>query len=321
MPFDQSTRSLRIKGLGPDNAIILTSFSGTEAVSRLFQFQVEFMSTNLKLTAKDVIGKPVTIEVAEKNLGDRGDADVQYFHGYINRMSCGSVSPFKGSDDEPSRVYTAEIVPWMWFLTQTARCHIFFPEKEEKTIYEIVEDVLNRSLHVDASWDGSLASDLKNRKVKHCVQYRETDFNFVSRILEQFGAYYFFEHENGSHKLILSTKPTTAKCRESDAEFRIHEGRCIRSWLHSFEFVSGEYEHADYNFETPLDDLKTNSPKIGQLVPDSPSYQIYDYPGEYAKKDEGETEARIRQEEEEVSHSVVQGSSGYRSFSAATSSI
>ncbi len=315
MAFDQKTRSLRIKGLGGDDEFVLTSFSGTEAVSRLFLFQIEFMSTNLNLTAKDVIGKAVTIEVAEKNVGDRDDADVRYFHGYINRFSSGSISPFKGGEDEPSRLYTAEVVPAMWFLTQTARSHIFFPEKEEKSIYEVVEDVLNRSIHADMSWDGSQANELKSRMVKHCVQYRETDFNFVSRMLEQFGAYFYFEHADGSHKLIISTQPTTSTCRESDAEFRPNEGRMIRSWLHSFEFVSGEYEHADYNFETPLDDLKSNSPKIGELVPDTAGYQIYDYPGEFADKGVGDTEARIRQEEEETSYSVVQSSSGYRSFS------
>ncbi|MDG1872265.1 MAG: type VI secretion system tip protein TssI/VgrG [Mariniblastus sp.] len=315
MPFDQDTRSLRIRGLGPDDQFILTSFSGTEAISRMFSFEIEFLSINKKLEAKDVIGKPVTLEVAEKNIGDRGDHLVRYFHGHINRFSTGSIADKKAPDGEASRIYTAEVVPWVWFLTQTARSHIFFPEKEEKSISDIIEEVLNRSTHTDANWEFRNADDLKQRMVKHCVQYRETDFNFLCRTMEQYGAYFYFEHSDGDHKLIITTQPTTSECDEKKAEIRPNEGHCIRSWLHSFEFVSGKFEHADYNFETPLDDLKSNSPKIEQLVPDATTYEIYDYPGEFPKQSIGETEARIRQEAEEIQHSRVNGSSGYKTYS------
>ena len=316
MPFDQKTRSLRIKGLGSDEDTILTSFSGTEAVSQLFQFQVEFLSLKLNLSAKETVGKAVTIEVAEKNVGDRGDHHTRYFHGYINRISAGAISPYKAPDGAPARIYTATLVPWFWFLTRNAQSHIFFPEKEDKTIAEVITEVLDRSTHVNNDWEFRGASELESRKVKHIVQYRETDFNFVSRILEQYGAYYYFEHKNGSHKLIITTKPTTSDCEEKDAEFRINEGHMIRSWLPTFEFVTGNYEHVDYNFTTPLDYLKSNSSKIGELVPDATSYEVYDSPGEFKDKGEGGDDARIRQEEEEVNFSTVQGSCGYRTFSS-----
>lgn len=318
MPFDQKTRSLRIKAsdLGADDQMILTSFSASESISRLFSFQIEFLSLNLNLAPDKVIGKSVTIEVAEKNVGDRGDADVRYFHGYVSRFSAGSAAPEKGPDGAAGRIYTAEIVPWVWFLTQKAQSHIFFPDKSEKSVHDVIEEVLNRPVHTDKSnWEFKGAADLKSRMMEHCVQYRETDFNFVSRILEQFGAYYYFEHSDGDHKLIISTNPTTAKCKESEVEFRRNDQRSIKSWLHSFEFVTGNYEHADYNFETPLDNLKTDSPKVGQLVPASADYTVYDYPGEFSDKGVGKDEARIRQEEEEVPHSTIQGTSGYRSFS------
>jgi len=306
-----------MKGPVGDNEVILTSFFGSETVSQLFSFQIEFLSTKLQLTAKDLIGKSVLIEVAQKNVGDRGDADVRNFHGYITSFSAGSISPFKSTAGSPARTYHAEVAPWLWFLTRAARSHIFLPDKEEKSIYEIVEDVIKRAkdFHVKVDWDGGSASELKNRKVSHCVQYRETDFNFLSRILEQYGVYYFFEHSQDSHKLILSSKPTTFKCKESSVDFRPMQENSVRSWEHSFEFVSGKFEQADYNFETPLDDLKSNSSKVGELVPDSTKYEVYEYPGEFSKRDEGDSEARIRQEEEEVSHSQVRGSSSCRSFS------
>jgi len=316
MPFDQKTRELRIKGLGSETDFLLTSFSATEGVSRLFLIQIEILSLNVNLTAKDVIGKPLTLEVADKNFDDRSDNAVQYFHAYANRFGIGGVSPHNGPDGEPARIYTIELVPWVWFLTQTARSHIFFPDREEKSIHDVIEDVLNRPIHAENTWSFQGADDLKSRMVKHCVQYRETDFNFLSRILEQYGAYYYFQHSNGKHELIISTTPTTSDCRESSAKF-LHTGEnCILSWSHSYAFVTGNYVHTDYNFETPLDDLASKSSKIGTLVPDVESYEIYDFPGEFPDKGVGEDEARIRQEEEEASHSTVQGSSTYRSFSS-----
>lgn len=315
MSFDQTTQALKIKGLGPESQFFLTSFSATESVSQLFSIQAEFLSLNLDLAPKDIIGKPVTIEVAIKNVGDRGDNEQRFFHGYINRFSKGSVSQHNAGDGDESRGYTVEIVPWLWFLTQKAQSHIFFPDREEKSIHDVVEDLLNRKAHVNNDWGFVQADELKSRMVKHCVQYRETDFNFLSRILEQYGAYYYFEHGDGQHKLVITTQPTTAKVEDSNARFHPNEGHSIHSWMHSFEFVTGNYEHADYNFETPLDGMKSSSSKIGELVPSSVDYEVYDYPGEFPDTGVGDSEARIRQEEEEVPHSTVRGSSGYHSFS------
>ena len=222
MPFDQKTRSLRIKGLGPDDQFALTSLSGTEAISRLFSFQIEFLSLKTSLKADDVIGKPVTLEVAEKNVGNRGDLEIRYFHGIVNRFSSGSIEEEKSPEGEPSRIYTAEVVPWLWFLTQTARSHIFFPDQEEKSIGDVIDEVLNRKIHTKADWEFRGADDLKKRKMKHCVQYRESDFNFFSRILEQFGAYYYFEHSDVNHKMIITTQPSTSDCKEKNAEFRVN---------------------------------------------------------------------------------------------------
>ncbi|MCP4478597.1 MAG: type VI secretion system tip protein VgrG [Planctomycetaceae bacterium] len=316
MSFDQSTRSLKMRGLGPDDNFLLTSLSGREAISKLFSFQIEFLSTNLALTAKDVIAKPITLEVAEKNVGDRGDADQRFFHGYIYRFSSGSIAETNSDSKTPSRIYTAEVVPWLWFLTQTAQSHIFFPSKSDKTIYDVIEEVLNRPTHTKNNWEFRDASDLKDFKVEHCVQYRETDFNFISRLLEQYGAYYYFEHSDGDHKLVITTKPTSSVCKGKKFKLQSNKSEAIQSWLHSFEFASGQYEHSDFNFETPLDDLSGNSTKISELVTSSADYAVYDHPGEFSDQGTAKSVARIRQEEEETAHSLVQGRGGVRHFTS-----
>ena len=216
------------------------------------------------------------------------------------------------------------MVPWLWFLTQTARCFIFFPEKEEKSIYDIIKAVFDRAkqeLHVEPNADLNGINDLQKRKVKHCVQYRETDFNFVSRIMEQFGVYYYFKHENGKHTLVLSQKKNYPACQQSEVEFPAVVGNQtqqdhITDWDHAYEFVSGKWAHTDYNFETPLTSLDANSPKVAVDIPESAKYEVYDYPGEFELKSDSDTEARVRQEEEEVPYDVVQGSSLCATFAA-----
>ena len=114
------------------------------------------------------------------------------------------------------------MVPWLWFLTQTARCYLFFPEKEKKSIFEVIEAVINRAksdLHVDPVSDLQGIGELKNRKVKHCVQYRETDFNFLSRTMEKYGVFYYFKFEDGKHTLVLDMKKNYPPCEEAEVAY------------------------------------------------------------------------------------------------------
>jgi len=204
MSFPQQDRLLRISGApfsGDD--VLLTGISGHEAISRLYSFQLEFVTTKLDLKAPDLIGKPFKVEIA--HTGEDEKEDPRFINGYISRLSAGDVS---GEEDAKTknRSYRAELVPWLWFLTQTARCFIYFPEKEDKTIFEIIEAVFDRAkkeLHIDPKVDLDGINELKNRKVKHCVQYRETDFNFISRILEQYGAFYYFTQKDGEHTMVV----------------------------------------------------------------------------------------------------------------------
>ena len=154
--FDQSDQKMKLSGgpLTPDKVFII-GFSGQETLSRLFSFEVQFLSTELQLDAQKLIGQNLTVEV------DRFDKDVnvigtRYFNGYVSRLWAGSVTEEK---EKKYRTYRARLVPWLWFLTQTSRCHIFFPEKEEKSIFEIIEDVMNRA-----------AGGNREKRAKHVVR-------------------------------------------------------------------------------------------------------------------------------------------------------
>ncbi len=279
--------------LGPDE-VVVTSFSGREAISRPFSFDIEFISTRLDLKPRDIIGADVAIEL------DRRDRNAQpltprYFHGYVSRFAAGDVV-LKDSGLHKYRHYRAEIVPWLWFLTQTARCYLFFPEKEEKSIFDVIEAVVNRAksdLHVDPVSDLRGIGDLRNRKVKHCVQYRETDFNFVSRTMEKYGVFYYFRFEDGKHTLVLDMKKNYPVCEEAEVNYpRVSGGQPagdhITEWQHDYEFVSGKWSHTDYNFEKPSTALGASAPRLPSVdVPQSDKYEIYDYPGGYCCKTRG----------------------------------
>lgn len=319
MSFPQQDRLLRISGApfsGDD--VLLTGLSGHEAMSRLYSFQLEFVSTKLDLKAPDLIGKPFKVEIA--HTGENEKDEPRYVNGYISRLSAGDVS---GEDDAKTkhRSYRAELVPWFWFLTQTARSFIYFPEKEEKSVYDILNEVIERAktdLHIDPKVDMKGIDSLKQRMVKHCVQYRETDFNFVSRILEQYGAYYYFTQTDKDHTMVISMKTGYPEMKPADIAYphQTASGRSkgdhINSWEHAYEFVSGKYTHTDYDFENPSTKLMSDSAKVSASHPDADKYEIYDYPGEFDVPGDGKQDARIRQEEEEVPHDSVHASSGCR---------
>ncbi len=322
MALNQTGRLIRMtKGpLGPDE-VVMTGFSGREAISNLFSFRLEFISTKLDLKPGEIIGKEVAIEMDRRD--NRGTPlTPRYFHGYLSRFAAGNVVESKNGQHK-YRIYRAEMVPWLWFLTQTARCFLFFPEKEDKSIFEIIEAVFVRAksdLHVDPVNDLKGINDLKKRMVKHCVQYRETDFNFVSRTMERYGVFYYFKFEDGKHTLVVDMKKNYPNCEEAEVMYPRVTGTQsaedhITDWQHDYEFVPGKSAYTDYNFEKPSTSLKADAPKLpGIDLAQNEKYEVYDYPGGYDVKGDGDKDARTRQEIEEVRHNIVNGESVCRTL-------
>ena len=148
-------------------------------------------------------------------------------------------------------------------------------------------------------------------KREYCVQYRETAFNFISRLMEHEGIFYFFRHEDGKHTMVLADAASSyADCPESPVEYSPGSlaANHILSWEHHYEFRSGKWTRTDYNFETPSTNLLTTTRTIIDL-PDAPKYEIFDYPGEYVVKGVGDPVTKVRMEEEEAGYNVVNAAS------------
>jgi type VI secretion system secreted protein VgrG len=168
--------------LGKD-ALVLTSFAGREVLSRPFSYHLEMFSEDDTIDPTEIVGQNVTWCVQDRD-------PPRFFNGFVSRLAAG---PLRG---RKVRTYSAEVVPWLWFLTRTSDCRIF----QNQTVPQIIEAV----------FDGLGFSDYEPKlrqsydKREYCVQYCETDFNFVSRLMEEEGIFYFFRHEDGKHTLVLA---------------------------------------------------------------------------------------------------------------------
>jgi type VI secretion system secreted protein VgrG len=203
-------------------------------------------------------------------------------------------------------------VPSLWFLTRTSDCKIW----QEKKIPDIIGEVLgdHSRVKVKKSLQGSYDP------WDYCVQYRETDFNYVSRLMEQEGIAYHFAHGQGKLELVLADAPSAyADCEDAKVEFVddfADPGKPgqLFSWQRDWSYKTGKFAQRDYNFEKPTTDLLAKQNGKGEYE-GAGDLEIYDYPGEYEKKGAGDADTKLRIEEEEATASVAQGSSSCRTFS------
>ncbi|MEW7972896.1 MAG: type VI secretion system tip protein TssI/VgrG [Candidatus Thiodiazotropha endolucinida] len=298
MAFTQSNRQLQIKTpLGPDELLIL-KLEGREELGRLYEFTVDLLSDNESVSHDDLLGKKMTVEMDMVNTTKR------YFDGYVSRFTqVGHMAYFAH--------YRVTLRPWFWLLTQTSDCRIF----QNKRVPDIIKEVFQDNGFSD--FEDQLSGSY--REWEYCVQYRETDFNFISRLMEQEGIYYYFKHEAGKHTLILCDDYSSHSVLEAYAEIpylpptETGSSRW-RDYIHSWKFSKsvrpGKYTHTDYDFKKPKSDLSSNA-----LMPRShpyADYEIYDYPGEYEVPPDGESYARHRIQELQAGHEVLEGKGNAR---------
>lgn len=278
--------------LGKD-VLLLRGFSGSEALSQLFHFDLDLLSENDSISFQDVVGKNVTLRIYDAAGGER------YWNGFVSRFS-------QGAQDRRLTSYRAQMVPWLWFLTRTADCRIFQNMKVPDIIQKIFKDL------GFSDYKLRLYGSFQPRD--YCVQYRETDFNFVSRLMEEEGIYYYFIHDQGKHTLVLANDSAAHDpCpNQKTAKYDFRGGNVVyedvvTEWYYQEEYRTGAWAQTDYNFETP-------STSLAVKVNGKNSYEIYDYPGEHRVRSDGDRLAKIRLQEQTVPANVSHGSSGCRYF-------
>ncbi len=258
------------------------SMSAVEEMSRLFEFQVVAESNTRDIAADDLLGKSVAVAV------ETGKNKWRWFHGLAAAFG------IDGGDGDAFR-YSITVRPWAWLMTRSADLRIF----QEMTTPQIIKKVFNE--YTVAALVDELGATYKTRT--YCVQYRETDFDFVSRLMEEEGIFYYWRHAEDKHELVLADKSGTHKTVAGFEKIPYSEGpkdlvgvRAISQWQMRHEIRSGKFTLSDYNFETPSTNLKTATAASSRAHAQS-AHEVYDYPGLYAVKADGDTRAQIRLDE------------------------
>jgi type VI secretion system secreted protein VgrG len=290
MVFNQASRLAKITSpLGPE-VLLLKDMGGGEELGRLFNYELQLHSLDNAIDLNQVLGKPMCVSLQLDGGGER------YFHGIVARFS-------QNIDQGQFASYQATLRPWLWLLTRTSDCRIF----QNLTVPQIIKQVF-RDLGFSDFED---ALSRPYREWEYCVQYRETSFDFVSRLMEQEGIYYFFRHEQGRHVLVLAdaygahtTVPGYGSVPYYPKNEQQRERDHIHDWHLAQEVQPGSLELNDYDFQRPSAriDVRSAMPRPHTAG----DYPLYDYPGTYVQSEDGEHYARTRIEALQTLHEQVE---------------
>lgn len=272
--------------LGQD-VLLLDTFSGKEAISQLFRFKLGMYAADPTQVKFDkILGQNATVTFTA------GDTP-RYFNGIISRFSQGQ--RVKGLDQSSSMIrFEAELVPQIWLLTKSIRNRMF----QQKSIPDILKEVFD-GMDFVSEIQGTFA------KRNFCVQYRESDFDFASRLMEEEGIYYFFKHTESGHQMVLANTPGSHPAVPGPASIKYEEevgagareDERIDKWVKSQEIRTGKHTLRDHSFELPDDNLEADDPITDAVQSGTVSHKFnlginanlenYDFPGGYARRFDG----------------------------------
>lgn len=257
------------------------AFTAQEGLSQLFHFQIEARAEIAKEVAFDkLLGQKATVQL------DLPGGKKRWFNGVCHRVA-------QGSSDVTYTHYRLELVPQFWLLTRKAQSRIF----QHLAVPDILKKVFE-GLDVAFELQGTFAPR------DFCVQYRETDFNFASRLMEEEGIFYFFKHTADGHKMVVANSaqshpdmPEQNKILYDPKSGAVREEGRIGSWEKVQELRSGKYTVWDHCFELPHKHLEADKTivdtvPVGQVphklkVAGNDRLEIYEWPGEYAQRYDG----------------------------------
>ncbi len=280
--------------LGKDK-LLFQELHGEEKLSGLFHFHLKMLSEDKALNFDSIVGKNlcVTMKFAKHQ---------RYLNGVVTRF-------VQAGGDPRFTQYYAELRPWLWELGLSRNCKIF----QNMTVPEIIKKIFSDGGYTD--FKESLSGTYSQRE--YCVQYEESDLAFVSRLMEDEGIYYYFEHSDSAHTLVLADDadahqdcPGISTARYWLAENTTQPVDVITSCTWSQQVSTGKYAVDDFNFEIPSTDLKVQVDGV------TGKQRVYEYAPNYKKTAEGKTLATKRIESLEWNNNLLQGQSYCLSFIA-----
>ena len=289
MPIKQQKfpYEVMIPHLGKDK-FALMSLDGSEFVSNTYNYRVVMATYDKSIDDEDLLRKPIVIKIRRDGIPDR------IIHGLMQRTRLLGVE----QELKPVYFWEATVVPSLWFLNLETECRHYL----KKTAVDIVKEVLTE--HGVVNFEFKVQAKLPVREFT--VQYRETSFNFISRLLEEEGIFYWFEHTEQKHQLVFAD--TNAATQNSPHLYKFPYGKgtisgadggVIDNLEQSVSIHTGKMTFQDFNFEKSSVSLLAST--SGKRMA-----EVYDYPGFYTTKEDGDRYARLRLEEQEANLRVIQ---------------
>ena len=232
--LSQNSRLVRIKTPLATDTFIVSALDGEERISGNFQYDLGLLSNNHTVAHTDLLGKAVTLSIYTD-----GEEKCRYIHGYVNGLRMLDVN------DDGLRGYHMSVVPGLWFTSLNSNNRIF----QDKSAKDIIDEVLGHYSSV-LKFDFSLNGKPLTRE--YCVQFDETDYEFVHRLLAEEGISYYFKHQDGEHKLIFVDD--AQGFFDCDVDALDYDGggsqptqNSVHRWERSYSFHTNAVETTDYN--------------------------------------------------------------------------
>jgi type VI secretion system secreted protein VgrG len=293
----QGARSVALSTPLGEDVLVLRHMVARERLGRLFEYELTALSHDHDIVGMDLLGKNVTVRLELDREGTR------YFNGFV--------SSFRSLATEGRLArYQLTLKPWLWFLSRTADCRIF----QEMTAPDIVKQVFRD--HGFSDFEDCLSATY--RCWEYCVQYRETSFDFVSRLLEHEGIYYFFKHEDGKHTLVLAdgygSHETTPGYEEVPFYPRAPSAKRERDHLWEWSFAQSlqptAYALNSYDFKNPRSSMAVR--RSVSRTHDAGDFEVYEYPGNYYETGDGEHYVQARMDELSSGFEIMRGAGDAR---------
>ncbi|MEL0645836.1 type VI secretion system tip protein TssI/VgrG [Pseudoalteromonas agarivorans] len=297
----QDNNVIQISTPAGKDALYLTRFVAQEAMSDLFVMSVSMYTIGSQIAHEDLVGKPVSIKVKNANGGGE-----RYYHGIVSHLVSNGSRTADVEEQKNYIDYQATVVPYAASMRNRKNSRIF----QKKTIKEIFADLFGQ--HNVAFSDKTTKT---YPKYEYCVQYQESDFDFIQRLLQQEGIFYFFEHSSGNHTLVLADDITAYElCGESQVEYttgHLSESHVSR-WQGGLSIAPGSFKRIGYDFKQP-----SRYPDGAQSKPELPTQsvsEVFEYTGEKECHPRAANLASVQLESLQRDMKLSSGRSDCRSF-------
>ncbi|WP_157738684.1 type VI secretion system Vgr family protein [Labrenzia sp. VG12] len=287
----QKQRMAELTSVFGKDELSIVSVECDEGLSDDFEIRLEVVSQKEDLDFDQAIATHMTVKVVTNN------GDTRHFDGLLTDAR------WMGHRDA-YYIYKLTLRPWFWLLTKNSNCRIF----KDKSAPDIISEVLGEHDFADHRKKLTESYD----PIHYCVQYRESDYDFCRRLMEEFGISYFFEHDDGKHTMILADAKSSYSPITGDSTIPFipiggdsqRDEEHIYHWIPTRRFRTGKFAVNDYDFEKPSASLEAD--RDAGSAYRAGSLEHYDYPGRYTEKDKGTTFSKIRLEAEQAADKRIE---------------